>query len=148
MAMTSSAVMIDNEVVDKTKRMEFNFKKFDSDPFHPKTMKWDSDNATSEYLIGILFKNVEDSKVLTIQKETDPAVDGVIRQAHKNKGKKGEKGKLDIFQIRFVVDGIANSLRLTNATVEFIKDFRENNTNFFVFTLKTKEEVKKGGAGV
>lgn len=149
MTITSSAVIIDNEVKDKTKRIEFSFTKFDSAPFHPKTMKWDSDNATSEYLIRLLFKNVEDSKVLTIQKEADFTVDPIIREAFKNKGKKtGEKRKLDIFQLRFVVDGTANSLRLTNATVEFVKDFREKNTNFFVFTLKTKEEVKKGGVGV
>ena len=142
---TSSAVLIDNEA---PKRLEFNFTKFDSDPYHPKTMQWDSANADGDTTIGYLFKNVADSKILTIQKATDGTVDPLIRQAHKNRKNGGEKGKLDIFQIRFVIDGIAKSIRLTNATVEFIKDVRENNNNFFIFTLKTKEEVKTGGVGV
>jgi hypothetical protein len=144
----SSAVLLDGELSGQEARKEFSFTKFDSDPYHPKTMKWDSDNATSESLINMLFKNVEDTKILTIQKEADSKIDPYIRNAHKKKLAGDKKGGIDIFQIRFVVDGNATSLRLINPKVSFVKDLREGQKNFFVFTLKTEAEVKKGGVGI
>jgi hypothetical protein len=144
----SSAVMIDNELEGKGARKEFSFTKFDSDPYHPKTMKWDSDHADGERLIGLLFKNVVDTKILTIQKVADSTIDPIIRNAQKKKLKGDKKGGLDIFQIRFIVDGIAQSIRLMNPSVTFVKDVRENKTNFFIFTLKTEQEPFIGGVGV
>jgi hypothetical protein len=142
----STAIMVDSEAVGEKARIKFNFLKFSSDPYNVKRMLWDSDNATSMGILTHIFKNVKDSKTLTIKKEVDSKVDTVIRKAHKLRSTNKKEGVLDYFQLLFVGKGEGRSLIINNPKVTYIKDLREGKTNFFLFTLKTEGDVREAGA--
>ena len=139
----ATAIMSDYDVVGG--KSKFSFLKFSSEPFTLKGMSWDSDHATTMGMLTHLFKNVQDTKTLTIKKTADSKVDSLIRKAHKLRKSSEEEGDIDVFQLMFVGDGQGKSLIITNPKVTYVKDLREKKANFLLFTLKA-EEVKESGA--
>ncbi len=140
-------VMTDTEGVVKDKddrsRIEFDIAKFDSDPWATRGMKWDSDNL-NEGTVGYLIKNIEDSKIMTIQLKTtgDPRPNAVLRRAKNMKGNgwKAVEGVLDFFQLNIKFDGSnRRSIRFAKPTVELFQPHKENNINYLIFTVKTTE---------
>ena len=143
MGVKATAIMSDYDVVGgKTK---FDFLQFSSSPFTLKGMNWDSEHATTIGMLTHLFKNVQDTKTLTIKKAVDSKVDPIIKKAHRLRKSDEEEGDIDVFQLMFVGSDEAKSLLIKNPKVIYVKDLRENKKNFFVFTLKA-EEVKESGA--
>ena len=141
----STAIMVDSEVVGKEAKKKFSFLKFSSDPYDTKRMLWDSDNATSMGILTHIFKNVKDSKTLTIKKEKDAKIDAILRKAHKLRNTKEKEGVLDYVQLMFIGNGEGKSLIISEPKVSYIKDLRENKTDYFLFTIKAGG-VKESGA--
>ena len=141
----STAIMVDSEVVGKEAKKKFSFLKFSSDPYDTKRMLWDSDNADSMEILTHIFKNVIDSKTLTIKKEKDAGIDTIIRKAHKLRNSKEKEGVLDYFQLMFVGNGEGKSLIINSPKISYIKDLRENRTDYFLFTI-TAGSVRPAGA--
>jgi hypothetical protein len=111
-----------------------------------KQMLWDSNNATDMTSLTHIFKNVQDTKTLTILKEKDSKVDPIIRKAHKLRKTNKKEGTLDTFQLMFVSNGTGKSLIIHSPKVVYIKDLQENKTDFFLFTLKAEGKVNESGA--
>ena len=141
----SIAIMIDSEAEGDKAKKKFSFLKFSSDPYTMKRMLWDSDNADSMGILTHIFKNVIDSKTLTIKKTKDNDIDTMIRKAHKLRNTKQKDGVLDHFQLMFIGNGEGKSLIINSPKVSYIKDLRENKTDYFLFTI-TAGSVKEAGA--
>lgn len=137
--------MVDSEAIGEDAKKKFSFLKFSSDPYNMKRMLWDSDNATSMGILTHIFKNVQDTKTLTIKKEKDAKIDAILRKAHKLRNTKEKDGVLDYFQLMFVGNGEGKSLILNAPKVSYIKDLRENKTDYFLFTI-TAGSVREAGA--
>jgi hypothetical protein len=144
----SVAAILDNELTESPLMVDFI--KWDSGKYKGNKMKWDSDNATGEYLIDQLYKNVMDSMILTIQKDRDEKIDKYLKNARVKKLKGDKKGGIDHFQIRYKVDGKAKSLILKNPSVIHTEDTSVGvaKTPVFIFTLQTTEKPTPAGAGL
>jgi hypothetical protein len=141
----STAIMIDSEADGENAKKKFDFLKFSSDPYDTKRMLWDSDNADSMGILTHIFKNVIDSKTLTIKKTKDAEIDTIIRKAHKLRKTKEKEGVLDYFQLMFIGNGEGKSLIINQPQVSYIKDLRENKNDYFLFTIKAGK-VREGSA--
>ena len=144
----SKAIMVDSEVVGDGAKKEFSFLKFSSDPYDTKRMLWDSDNADSMGILTHLFKNVIDSKTLTIKKTKDAGIDTIIRKAHKLRNSKEKEGVLDYFQLMFIGNGEGKSLIISQPKIHYIKDLRENKIDNFLFTIKAGSVREAGAAEI
>lgn len=148
---TKSLQLIDFEIDEKDSGnppWEFDFVKFSSQKYSKK-MTWDSDgNDDGETTIGYIFKNVKDSKVLTVMKKQHQVVEKYIKNAKLKKLKGDKKGGIDFFQISYKIDGKLTSLYLKNPQILDTQTVLENNVAFFVFTLRTDSEPGIGGVGM
>lgn len=144
----SKAIMVDSEVIGEDAKKEFSFLKFSSDPYDTKGMLWDSDNADSMGILTHIFKNVIDSKTLTIKKEKDSKIDPILRKAYKLRNSKEKEGVLDYFQLMFTGNGEGKSLIISSPKVSYIKDLRENKIDYFLFTIKAGGVRPAGAAEI
>lgn len=148
---TKSSQLIDYEIDEKDSAKppwDFDFVKFSSQKYSKK-MIWDSDgNEDGETTIGLILKNVKDSKILTVMKKQNQLVEKYIKNAKLKKLKGDKKGGIDIFQIQYKIDGNTTSLYLKDPEVLDIQTVLENKVAFFVFTLQSKTQPGIVGAGI
>jgi hypothetical protein len=133
----------------KELKFTFGVTRWDSSKYNQDQKVFDSDNATSEYTLDLVYQNVQDSKILTILKTRNEEVDKYLKNARLKNIKGDKKGGIDEFQLRVKIDGKAKSLILINPSVIYTNDVLVGVAKdpIFVFTLRTTEKIKPVGAG-
>lgn len=125
----------------------FKVSKFSSEkyPSANKNYTWDSANATSNGVTRHILEEIGNTKLLTIVKKSDAAVDALLRldnQSYK-KNKNNAGTTLLFFELKTTgVGADRQTAKLKVPAVIYVGGFRENGTNYTVFTLKTGESVE------